>query len=125
MDILPALVESLSKCGFLTDHLAMPHTHSHAEVEVEVDGAVDKNIQSDGADSKGKKGQWRRWGAKPKEKHAVPLSSEHDERNTDPDQEHISSGRYLSTTSSLLLLSTYLLTSNTYLHISIFKYCVL
>jgi hypothetical protein len=114
VDILPALVESLSKCGFLTDHLAMPHTHSHAEAEVEVEGAVDKNRQSDGTDSKGKKGQWRRWGAKPKDKHPVPVPSEHDERNTDPDQEYISSGRYLSTTSSLLLLSAYLLTSNAY-----------
>lgn len=87
MDILPTLVESLSKCGFLTDHLAMPHTHT----EIITEGSVDKDGQREGADSKEKKGQGRRWEKRPKGK--FPVQTNQDESNTEPDPESISSGR--------------------------------
>jgi hypothetical protein len=89
VDILPALIESLSKSGFLTDHLAMPHTH--AEAEAQADGAVDKGGHREGVDSREKRGQGRRWEKKPKGSHLVQTNQ--DESNTEADPESISSGR--------------------------------
>jgi hypothetical protein len=114
VDILPALIESLSKCGFLTDHLAMPHTHAEAEAE----GAVDKGKHRDGVDSNKKRGQGRRWEKKSKGSH--PVQTHQDESNTEPDPESISSGRwpYFSLPLRLQLLSPLILPSSIYLLIS-------
>jgi hypothetical protein len=114
VDILPALIESLSKCGFLTDHLAMPHTHAEAEAE----GAVDKGRHREGVDSNKKRGQGRRW--EKKSKASNPVQTHQDESNTEPDPESISSGRwpYPSLTLRLQLLSPLILPSSIYLHIS-------
>lgn len=94
MDILPALIESLSSCSFLTDHLALPHTHAEDEGEagVEAEGAGDKGRRREGGDPRDWKLHGRRGEKKLKGRH--PVQTDHVESNTDPDPGPISSGRY-------------------------------
>ena len=79
VDILSKLVTSLSECGFLTDHLAMPHTSCIDELPVSYEGdTVSRN-----------RSRWR--GAD--EKKRAHTGSGAAESAVDPDPETLGSGR--------------------------------
>lgn len=80
MDILSKLVTSLSECGFLTDHLAMPHTSCIDELPISHEGDSSRN-----------KARWR--GADEKREKRAHSGSGSAESVVDIDPETLKSGR--------------------------------